>query len=55
MICGDFNNNLLNHEYNNHIKNFVDVMYSHFFQPCITEPTRIVGRSKPLYIYKHMH
>ena len=23
-------------------------MYSHFFQPCITEPTRIVGRNKPL-------
>ena len=21
-------------------------MYSHFFQPCITEPTRIVGRNK---------
>ena len=23
-------------------------MYSHFFQPCITEPTRILGRNKPL-------
>ena len=26
-------------------------MYSHFFQPCITEPTRIVVRNKPLIDY----
>ena len=50
IICGDFNYNLLNHEYNNHIKNFIDMMYSNFFQPCITEPTRIVGRNKPSLI-----
>ena len=50
IICGDFNYNLLNHEYNSHIKNFIDIMYSHFFQPCITEPTRIVGRNKPSLI-----
>ena len=25
-------------------------MYSHFLQPCITEPTRIVGRNKPSLI-----
>ena len=25
-------------------------MYSHFFEPCITEPTRIVGRNKPSLI-----
>ena len=25
-------------------------MYSHFFQPCITEPTRIIGRYKPSLI-----
>ena len=47
IICGDFNYNFLNHEYNNRIKNFIDIMYSHFFQPYITEPTRIVGRNKP--------
>ena len=41
---------MLNHEYNNHIKNFTDTMYSHFFQPCIIEPTRIVGRNKPSLI-----
>ena len=26
------------------------IMYSHFFQPCITEPTRNVGRNKPSLI-----
>ena len=25
-------------------------MYSYFFQPCITEPTRILGRNKPSLI-----
>ena len=50
IICGDFNCNLLNHEYNNYIKNFIDVMYSHLFQPCITEPIRIVDRNKPSLI-----
>ena len=50
IICGDSNYNLLNHEYNNYIKNFVDIIYSHFFQPCITEPTRILGRNKPCLI-----
>ena len=38
IICGGFHYNFLNHEYNNDIKNFIDIMYSHFFQPCITEP-----------------
>ena len=50
IICGDFNYNLLNHEYNNQIKHFIDTVHSHFFQPCITEPTRIVGRNKPFLI-----
>ena len=48
IICGDFNYNLQNHEYNNHIKFFIDIMGSHLFQSCIIEPTRIVGRNKPL-------
>ena len=46
IICGDFNYNLLNHEYNNCIKKFTDITYCRFFQSCITEPTRIVGRNK---------
>ena len=50
IICGDFNCNLLSHEYKNHIKNFIDIMYSHLFQPCITEPIRIVDRNKPSLI-----
>ena len=33
VICGDFNYNLLSHEYKNHIKNFIDIMYSQFLQP----------------------
>ena len=48
IICGDFNYNLQNHEYNNHIKIFIDIMGSHLFQSCIIQPTRIVGRNKPL-------
>ena len=50
IICGDFNYNLLNHEYNNHMRNFINIMYSHFFQPCITEPKRTAGRNKPSLI-----
>ena len=41
---------MLNHEYKNQIKNFTDIMYSNFFQPCITEPSRIVGKNKPSLI-----
>ena len=48
IICSDFNYDLVNHEYNNHIKNFIDIMYSHFFLPCFTEYTGIVGRNKTL-------
>ena len=51
VICGDFNYNLLNHEYHDSIKNFIDIIYSHFLQPH-TEPTRIVGRNKTFLIYK---
>ena len=36
--------------YNNHTKNFIDIMCFHFFQPNFTEPTRIVGRNKPSLI-----
>ena len=28
------------------IKSFIDIIYSHFFQPFIAEPTRIIGRNK---------
>ena len=47
IICGDFNCNLLNYEYNIYI---IDIMYSHLFQPCITEPTRIVKKNTPSLI-----
>ena len=50
IIRGDFSHILLNHEYNNNIKNVIDIMYSHFFQPRMTKPTRIVGRNKPSLI-----
>ena len=50
IICGDFNYNLLNHEYNSHMRNFINIMHSHFFQPCITEPKRTAGRNKPSLI-----
>ena len=50
IICGDFSCNFLNHKYNNRIKNITDIIYSHFFQPGVTEPTRIVGKNKPVLI-----
>ena len=50
MICGDFNYNLLKYEYNTCISAFINIMYSHLFQPCLTEPTRIVKKDRPSLI-----
>ena len=46
VICGDFNYNLLNYEYNIYISDFIDIMYSHLFQPCIIKPTRRVKKDR---------
>ena len=41
IITGDFNNDILKYEHNKYINDFLNIMYSNFLQPCITEPTRI--------------
>ena len=47
VICGDFNYDLLKHEYNDHINEFLNTITSTFLQPCITEPTRIIQGNRP--------
>ena len=47
LIAGDFNFDLLNHEQNDNISNFLNLMLENSLQPCITEPTRIVPNCKP--------
>ena len=44
VITGDFNYNLLEYQ-NQHMSNFIDVMYEHSFFPTITKPTRITASS----------
>ena len=50
FITGDFNLNLLNYEKNNEVKEFLDILYSNFYQPYIIHPTRIVDNAKPSLI-----
>ena len=47
FVVGDFNFDLLNHEHNDNISNFLNMMLENSLQPCIIEPTRIVPNSKP--------
>ena len=47
ILVGNFNYCLLNYNTDRNIKLFVDTLYNHFFQPCITEPTRIIKNQKP--------
>ena len=47
ILCGDFNYDILKHEYNNFSAEFLNLMYSNFLQPCITEPIRIVPGNQP--------
>ena len=46
VICGDFNYDLLKHEFNAHINEFIN-MSSSFLQPCITKPIRIFSYNRP--------
>ena len=48
MLMGDFNINLLNHESNESVAEFLDTMCTHGFLPCIGEPTRLTHHSKSL-------
>ena len=47
FIVGDFNFDLLNHEFNDNISDFLNMMLENSLQPCIIEPTRIVSNNKP--------
>ena len=50
LICGDFNYHLLRHEQIPCVNEFLNTMYSNFLQPCITQPTRALGKSRPTLI-----
>ncbi|XP_057292368.1 uncharacterized protein LOC130618404 [Hydractinia symbiolongicarpus] len=50
ILLGDFNYCLLNYETNKEIRRFVECLYDHFLQPCITQPTRTILGAKPSLI-----
>ena len=47
LITGDFNYDLLLHESDPTIGEFLQMMIDNSYQPCITEPTRMVNNHKP--------
>ena len=47
ILTGDFNFDLLKHETNKDVENFLLMMLNNNYQPCITEPTRIISGDKP--------
>ena len=50
FLAGDFNFDLLKHATNPNIGNFLQMMLNNGYQPCITEPTRIINGNKPSLI-----
>ena len=48
MIMGDFNINLINYNDDKNTGNFLDTMFSQYFLPYITKPTRITRNTKTL-------
>ena len=47
LLTGDFNYDLLKHEIDSITGNFLQMMLNNSYQPCITEPTRIMNNNKP--------
>ena len=47
LLAGDFNYDLLKHETDTNISYFLQMMLNNSYQPCITEPTRIMNGNKP--------
>ena len=47
LLAGDFNFDLLKYETDTSINNFLQTMLNNSYQPCITEPTRMVFGNKP--------
>ena len=50
VITGDFNYDLLRHNENIDVNNFITLMYENLCQPYISKPTRIVKNQKPTLI-----
>ena len=46
LLAGDFNFDLLNHDKYETISLFLQMMLQNNFQPCITEPTRVINGNK---------
>ena len=58
LVTGGFNYDILKYKHNPVINEFLNLMYSNFFQPCILEPTGVVLNSRPslidnIYINKY--
>ena len=47
LLVGDFNFDLLKHETDSNVSDFLQIMLSFSYQPCITEPSRIMKGNKP--------
>ena len=47
-LMGDLNINITNYMNNNQIKEFLDIMYSYYFHPMISVPTRVTETSATL-------
>ena len=50
LATGDFNINLLNIDSDEYTENFINSMLSNFFQPHISQPSRIINNNKPSLI-----
>ena len=50
LICGYFNYDLLRQAQIPYVNEFLNTMYSNFLQPCITQPTRALGKRRPTLI-----
>lgn len=44
-IMGDFNINLIRHNHDNYVKEFINLMYSHSMFPTVIKPTRVTDSS----------
>ena len=49
IFCGEFNHDLLHHEHNQYVNEFVNVMYSNFLHACITEPNRLIKNKSQVW------
>ena len=47
MLMGDFNYNLLKYGNDPKVNHFTNTMLSHYLQPIINKPTRVVSNQKP--------